>query len=325
MDLTAVRVGGEVRLRWTTPSRTTDGRAIAGPVTAEVCRNPGAAAAQGCAVVLRVKVAPGASEAVDTLPAGLAAGAARVLAYRVQLKNAKGLTAGPSEAVYAAAGIAPGAIDGLRGRASKEGAVLEWAASGAAGDGVELRRMVVAGAAGGVDAKAKKPGLFTAAKEPAEMRLRVAEDAGGALDRTARIGENYRYAAARVRVVQVAGKTLELRGVESAAVLVEMVDRFPPEAPRGLVAAPGFGADGKTPAIDLSWEPGMEAGIAGYRVYRREGDGAWTRVGEMVAVPACRDETVAPGRRYRYRVTAVDAAGNESGPSGEVVETAPGQ
>ena len=71
----------------------------------------------------------------------------------------------------------------------------------------------------------------------------------------------------------------------------------------------------------------MEAKIAGYRVYRRDRDnGAWGRLNsELVATPAYRDTTVEAGRRYGYRVTAVDAAGNESAPSDEVVETAPGQ
>src|ERR1035441_7007917 len=35
---TATRAGDEVRLHWTTPSRTTDKMLIAGPVTAEICR-----------------------------------------------------------------------------------------------------------------------------------------------------------------------------------------------------------------------------------------------------------------------------------------------
>jgi len=42
-------------------------------------------------------------------------------------------------------------------------------------------------------------------------------------------------------------------------------------------------------------------------------------------VAAYRDLSVVAGHRYAYRVTAVSEAGNESGPSGEVVEIAPAQ
>jgi hypothetical protein len=140
------------------------------------------------------------------------------------------------------------------------------------------------------------------------------------------MGESYRYTAARVRTLTLSGKTVEVKGVPSAGVTVVMLDVFPPEVPAGLVASPGFAGDGtdRKPAIDLNWEPVLEAGVAGYRVYRRERDGDWKRVSEgLVAVPAYRDATVVSGNPYSYRVTAVDAAGNESGPSGVVVETGP--
>src|SRR5438270_659862 len=43
-DLTATRIGNQVVLHWTTPARTTDRLLIAGPVTAEVCRDAASAA-----------------------------------------------------------------------------------------------------------------------------------------------------------------------------------------------------------------------------------------------------------------------------------------
>src|SRR5439155_88165 len=39
-DLTAQRIGNQVQLHWTTPSRTTDGLNLKGPLTAEFCRQP---------------------------------------------------------------------------------------------------------------------------------------------------------------------------------------------------------------------------------------------------------------------------------------------
>jgi hypothetical protein len=178
-----------------------------------------------------------------------------------------------------------------------------------------------------------------APNEPAESRFRVGvlesgewKD-GGAIDHTAQIGHTYRYTAQRVRTVELGGQTLEVRSAESDAVTVEMRDVFPPEAPAGLVAVPGFaggaGAQAQRLAIDLSWQPVMEQRVAGYKVYRRELDSAspdvWRQLGsELVSVPVYRDLSVLAGQRYAYRVTAVSEAGNESGPSGEVVESAVG-
>jgi hypothetical protein len=112
-------------------------------------------------------------------------------------------------------------------------------------------------------------------------------DAGGTVDRTAEIGATYRYTGQRVRSAAVGGQTLELRSATSAAVTVVVQDVFPPEAPAGLVAAPGYvypsdqrsptpgiAGEGETqkPAIDLSWDPNPEPRVAGYRVYRRDAD-----------------------------------------------------
>ena len=380
--LTASRVGDEVRLRWTTPSRTTDKLLIAGPIEAEICREnlaaasatavkggqnaaPGArenvATAPCSPVVLRKRVTPGASEAVDALPAELTAAPARLLAYRVQLRNAAGRTPGASPAVFAASGPAPQAIQELRGKATKAGVVLEWKTATGEAETVELDRNIIQSptaatstttattAGSGAEHKGALPGTT---KEPTESRFRSGSelvDAGGTIDRTAQIGHAYCYTAQRVRSVELGGQKLELRGVASAEVTVAVRNVFPPEAPVGLVAVPGFAgepsvgqAPGQSaaqtgeqaapqiqrPAIDLSWEPDLEPRVAGYRVYRRDLDGdaasVWQQLGsELMPMAAYRDLSVVAGRRYAYRVTAVSEAGNESAPSGVVVETAP--
>jgi hypothetical protein len=354
-DLAANRTGDAVTLRWTTPADTTDKLPIKGPIVAEICREtlaaPSASASAAKAatapcspVVGHASVVPGESELVDALPAALTSGPAQLLAYRVQLRNAAGHTAGAAAAVYAASGAAPEAIEGLQAKATKAGVVLEWRAEATVPEGaVELdrvwvdapaeRRQLTSSAASGNGAPKSDLGLGAPAKEPAESHLRVtaAEDAGGTIDRGAQIGRSYRYMAQRVRTLNVGGKTLEVRSVPSASVTVAVRDVFPPETPVGLVAVPGFaGADdaARKPAIDLSWEPDGEPDLAGYRVYRRELDGTtpevWRTLGAvLMTVPAYRDLSVGSGQRYAYRVTAVSGAGNESGPSAEVVETAP--
>ena len=365
-DLTAERVGDAVTVHWTTPKRTTDKLLIEGPVDAEVCRETVAAGAAGniaagattstvtapCQpVVARVQVAAGAqSEAVDALPGELASGPARLLAYRVQLLNAAGKTAGASPAVFVAAGAAPGALDAFHATAAKAGVVLEWTpqARANAGESVELERVTVepspAAASNGPAMKsvagssAAVGGLLSPPKEPALVRLRAdsgstdpgSADPGGTIDRSAEIGHTYRYTAWRVRTEAVGGQTLTVRGAPSVAGPVKVEDIFPPDAPSGLVAAPGFAGDGDRarPAIDLSWEPNIEARIAGYRVYRRDADGSvhdsWHMISgaQLVTTAAYRDATVTVGRRYAYRVTAVSDVGLESAPSQPVQETA---
>jgi len=52
---------------------------------------------------------------------------------------------------------------------------------------------------------------------------------------------------------------------------------FPPAVPAGL-AVVATAEGGAEASIDLSWQPGTETDLAGYAVYRREGDGAWLRI-----------------------------------------------
>jgi hypothetical protein len=359
-QLTATRVGDTVALRWTTPNRTTDKLLIAGPITAVVCRSTQSPALSApapstparpartppCAEAVRLAVTPGPSDATDTLPAELTAGPPRPLAYRVELRNAAGHSAGPSAPVFVGAGTAPPPPQDFHAEATKPGVLLRWLQQAGADESVELTRTTVQAPKTApttdqsASASASKPptGLPGQAKDPAEQRFHAGpNDAGGTLDRTVRIGRTYIYTAQRVRSVQVGKQTLELRSAPTQAVTVSVRDSFPPEVPTGLVAVPAFAESAETTpatnpattpaassAIDLSWEPDVEPRVAGYRVYRREGDAAWQRLTpELVPVPAYHDAAVIPGRTYTYRVAAVSDAGNESAPSTEVTETAP--
>jgi hypothetical protein len=338
-DLSAKRVGEDVHLQWTTPSRTTDGSSLPTPLRAEICRetNPppatpiprsrrspaGLSSAPGCDTVLTLTVKPGVTDAEDRLPAALTAAPVQLLGYRVRLLNQQGRSAGFSHTALAAAGEAPPPVTGLHAAAVRDGARIEWNRANSASL-VELDRLLIPSAA--APSSSKKSGIALAGDQPDEVRLRTAKedtpvtDPGGTLDRTALRGQKYQYRAQRVRVVEIAGSRYEIRSADSAPVTLAMTDRFPPSAPTGLATIPG-GSKGSL-GVDLSWQANNENDLAGYNVYRRSGTaGTFERLtGKPVAGPAFSDTAVTAGETYIYHVTAVDNDGNESQPSNEATQ-----
>jgi outer membrane biosynthesis protein TonB len=376
-DLTAERVGDQVRLQWTSPEKTTDRLAIKGPMTAELCRIALSATPPSCAPVKRMPVQSGVTQATDTLPPTLTVDPVSLLAYRVQILNSHGRSAGLSPEAFAAAGAAPPSVEQLRATPTRDGAMLEWQpktpAAAAEVQLVELDRLPVgpngvvieppppkaakSSSKPTIKNQAEKPKpqnksqnksqnkpqnnpqkpptpkpLQMTAPTPTEVKLRTPKspnastDAGGTLDPTAQMGDTYRYTAQRVRSVSLSGHALELRGPASSPVTLLMRNTFPPRAPSGLEAVPG-GATAADRSIDLSWTPNTDPDLAGYIVYRQEIDtngvaaATATRLNPTPVVgPAYRDQTAVAGRRYAYRVTAIDTAGNESAPSDPVQE-----
>jgi hypothetical protein len=108
-----------------------------------------------------------------------------------------------------------------------------------------------------------------------------------------------------------------LESADSNIVAVTPSDIFPPAAPQNVtvVLVPG---QGENPAyLDISWAINPETDIAGYNVYRSEGDvvpGARQNL-VLLLTPAFRDMNALPGHQYVYTATAVDRAGNESSAS----------
>jgi hypothetical protein len=354
-DLAAERVGDQVLLHWTTPARTTDGLPLKGNFTARICRNPVPAAssrlaapASPCTPVLRLAVHTGPSTAADALTSPLTADPVTLLDYRVEIENAAGHTAGPSNPAFAAAGAAPPPVESLRATAVPTGAMLEWKSSPASGapTSIELDRInsTLADArqkAAKAPSKSPAAPVQLAGQEPTQIHLRAspnpnpassqqpATEPRGTIDQTARFGETYRYTAQRVRLLQLNGHALEVRSAISDFITLTLRDTFPPATPTGLAAIPNPALQPAQPAsIDLSWDPNSEPDLAGYLVYRRAisgaADGTATRLSPIpIAGPAFRDLTATPGRRYAYTVTAIDTSNNESKPSREVQQTLP--
>jgi len=319
-DLAAVRAGGKVSLTWTMPKRTTDKLPLKSDVEARICRREDAGVCEpvGGAVTLP----PGNKASFDdALPQALASGSPRPLRYFVELRNRKGRSAGLSNEAVVIAGQAPSAIDGLQAEVRKDGVILSWNPQGEP-SAVRLQRKLLT-----PPPTKSHERLLTPPSEPLEEDLIVDANpqVSRAIDRNVHLGESYEYRAQRISRIAIEGKTLELAGEISPALRVDAVDVFPPAVPAGLAAVATAGDGGLETAIDLSWQPDTEQDLAGYIVYRREGDTGWQRVSpsQPLAGPAFHDNHVQPGHTYRFAVSAIDQRGHESAHSSEVEETVP--
>lgn len=126
------------------------------------------------------------------------------------------------------------------------------------------------------------------------------------LDRGVRHRVTYRY---RVIAVDRAGQ----QSSPSEEVSVTPVDITPPAPPAGLVVEDA----GKGDLLLLSWTASPDADVAGYRIYRWEEGRPPAPVGgePIITGTGLPDGGLTRGQLYYYQVTAVDTAGNESGPS----------
>lgn len=129
--------------------------------------------------------------------------------------------------------------------------------------------------------------------------------ASGYFDETARFGERYIYA-----VTAVAARQPVIASGVGSTVEVDYRDRFPPAAPGGFLALV------EENRVRLAWEAAQAADLAGYRVSRASGGGAFQLVAAaLVTASEWVDESVVAGTTYTWRVESVDQAGNRSPPA----------
>ncbi|MDX2152021.1 MAG: hypothetical protein SFV54_14885 [Bryobacteraceae bacterium] len=133
------------------------------------------------------------------------------------------------------------------------------------------------------------------------------------VDPSALYGRPFEY---RVQSAVPAGNG-EAESEPSDPVSITPEDRFPPAVPGGLTAVAGAST------VELAWERNSEADLAGYIVYRAEGDAPLAKHAGRLPTPAFSDRAVESGKRYRYAVASIDALGNESKPSPPVEIVAP--
>ena len=140
-------------------------------------------------------------------------------------------------------------------------------------------------------------------------------------DTQVQIGKKYTYSVRSTAEYDDA----RVQSADSNFASVDRLDSFPPSAPEGLVAAL-VPAQGQSPAsFDLSWSISPDNDIAGYNIYRSEGE-VTTRTKlnpALLLTPAFRDMNAFPGHHYLYTVTAVDSSGNESPESAAISSDVP--
>jgi hypothetical protein len=112
----------------------------------------------------------------------------------------------------------------------------------------------------------------------------------------------------------ILAKNPKVEGLPAEELPVMFQDVYPPGAPTRLDAL----SEGTR--VRLVWTPVDAPDLAGYLVFRAEGDRPPVLLTkEPVTDPFFTDDAAAQGKRYRYTVRAVDRAGNRSAASPEAV------
>jgi hypothetical protein len=334
-DLRAVRKGNKVTLSWSAPTLTTDRQSVRYVGPAVVCRstepeiteckNPidklpappvatGQRTSRKTATQKANRPRPEPVTVVDTLPAALEnQDPAAEITYAVEVLNRNSRSAGLSNRVHVPAVVTLPPPADLAAQLTGDGVALSWTRAAApVHSGLQFfYRIYRRDDSSGKDAIAGEIPVLSVASEPAHFT-----DSGFEWEKT------YLYRVTAVSIIQRSDTELQVEGDDTSPVRVVAHDIFPPSVPAGLQAV--FSGEGQKPFIDIIWAPVTNADLAGYNIFRREGDGSAVKVNaELVKSPAYRDSGVAAGKTYTYSVSAVDVRGNESGKSEETSESVP--
>ncbi|HEX4488716.1 MAG TPA: fibronectin type III domain-containing protein [Terriglobales bacterium] len=299
-DLRVTRKGNQVHMRWTPPTKITDGQTILHLGPTRICRSTNVPMTQ-CDTVVADKVA--AKEFTDVLTSF----DPKVTAsYAVEVLNSNGRSAGLSNQVRVPLFPTLPPLQTLNAEVVAQGVSLtwQWPANVQDSSPLEFRLRIYR------------------RDETGKSNTKVAEisqsDEAKFLDQSLEWERTYFYRAA---FVSVSGEQ-QVEGEDSPEVKIFAHDVFPPSPPAGLQAV--FSSVGQPNFIDLTWTPNTDAELAGYNVYRQEEGGQLVKINsELAKIPTYRDRDIKPGKKYFYSVTAVDLRGNESGHSEESGESVP--
>jgi hypothetical protein len=289
-DLAAMQRGGRIIVLFSVPAKTTEGHPIPPPLrldlragtadpfeetqwAARARQVPPGSMAAGCDTKTGQEACPTARYEI---PAADWTGKEVILGVRVGAGNGK--QSGWSNFVVVPVVTPPEKPGGLATATTLEGVRLTWQARG-----TDFR----------VFRKTDDGGYAPAANVQTPEWTDTATE----------FGKRYTYV---VQVIVKLDHRKEAEGELSDEAWIIPRDIFPPAAPQGVQASSAPNS------IELNWERNVEGDLNGYRVYRGEGNGAMEKVADVSAAPSYSDRRVEHGKTYRYAITAVDQAGNES-------------
>lgn len=329
-DLAARQQGDGVALAFTLPTRSTLEEALAEPPAVEIYRAFRAASSQGKLTTRLVYTIPGALVETYTAdgqlrfldplrPEDVATHAGEQAVYMVRTRAAKRKASADSN--IAAVRVFPTAegIGDLHATVTESSIELAWSrpqrtSAGGAFTALAGYRVYRAEVEAGAEAAAAQDP--SKAKLKAPLGLLGPAPAAAFRDTQFEFGRTYLYTVRSV--AQYDQDSVE--SADSNAVVLTPRDTFPPAPPQGLVVLLVPATPDVPVHLELSWDISPETDLAGYNVYRSEqADERGERVNrDLLLAPSYRDMSVVTGRRYTFRVTAVDRAGNESQPGAPV-------
>ena len=327
-DLAARQSGDGVELVFTLPSKSIRGEKLASAASVEVLR--GALRPSGSPDTKSFRVVytiPGAMvenyRAAEHIrfrdpisPEETKAHPGAVVAYVVRTRVSAKRASADSNVVTARVFPVPEIISAVQIHLTEPAIELSWPAPGHTSAGEPLSSISVYHVyRGEIPMGTSTPSGkdLAATKWSAPLSLLATANEDSYRDTQFEFGKAYVYVV-RSLIVQ---EGTEIESDPSEPATIAAIDTFPPAAPQELVAAVLPGAPTGTYIVDLSWSLNVETDLAGYHVYRSEQEGTRGQLvnRDLLPTPAVRDNSVEPGHRYWYTVTAVDRAGNESPPS----------
>lgn len=286
-DLAAVQRGSRIMVQFTIPIQTTEAMPIKNPVKLDLRIGTGIEpfragdwAAHARQVAPLPETAAGAGLAHYAIPAAEWTGKETILAVRVI--GANGKEAGWSSFVILPVVPPPDQPIDVTPTATADGVRLTWRARG--GNYRIFRK------AQGED--------FTPVATVQQPQW---------TDANADFGKPYTY---QVQTVVKLGNNKEAESDLSAEAFITPVDQFPPAPPSGLRPSAAVNS------IELAWDRNNESDLAGYRIYRTTvtalAAAPLEKLADIGQIPSYSDRNVEHGKTYRYALSAIDRAGNES-------------
>jgi hypothetical protein len=247
----------------------------------------------------------------DTLPANLGEqNPAGFVRYAVEIMNTRDRSAGLSNQVLIPVAPTIPPPEQVTAKIEADGVLLSWT---------------------GQPIPPTPPGLtyrYRIERSPAGSNAYIAladvepDSEGYYLDKTFAWETKYDYRITSVTMVHSKDVNMSVEGDDSKPDTTFTRDIYPPSEPSGLQAV--FSSVGQKPFVDLTWAPNMESDLAGYNVFRSVDGGETVKLNkQVIPVPSFRDDSVVPGKTYRYFVSAVDLRNHESPRSAETSETVP--